>query len=105
MQNIAPAPIGVTVSHSNLRPGHTTRNFMLAEGGLYAVTVEMDGTAGDQVVLNTTTGTAGLDGGTNTAVLTMSRTGLYNYMVPFGGQTLNFTTVNFCRAARVTRMF
>ena len=98
--NTYPAPIGVTVSFTNLLGGSTTPNFTLAEPGFYIVSLELPdvSTPGDQVTLQSSVS------GVNTAVLTMTRSGYYNLSVPVGGQTYNFTTVNNCKNARVTRM-
>lgn len=97
--NTFPAPIGPTVSFTNLREGTTTANFSWGEGGLYTISVELADLSfpGDSVSLQNVVA------GVSTAVLTIQRSGYYDFIVPFGGGTYNFTTVNAIKNIRMTQ--
>ncbi len=82
-----------------------TPNFTLQMRGLWTVTVNMSdaGNNNDQVILNlVASGTDGSFDGTNTALLTMARSGYYQFAVPQGFARYNFTSVNAIKIAAVT---
>jgi hypothetical protein len=96
-QNTFPSPIsGSNVAFTNLAAGSTTTNFSLTPG-FWVMAVEfsdLTGTIpGDQVQLVNVTGFA--DIAANTAVITATRSGYYNFIVPVGpARTYNITTTN-----------
>ena len=100
--NTFPAPIGVTVSYTNVPAGGTTANFTWLEPGLYTISLEMDdeNQPGGQVLMQSVSSTGALS-----TALTLTRPGYYNHHVPVGGKTYNFTTVNRVKNVRMTRMF
>lgn len=108
-RNTFPAPIGPTSAHTGLGSlVTTTKNFYLTPG-LWVISLELLDTDGDapnvSVSLQTSTGTSGLSDGTSTAVLTMTQSGYYNFVVPAGPRTLyNFTSTNPIKNVRATKV-
>lgn len=94
-----PAPIGPTASFTNVKAGTTTPNFSWGEGGLYTVSLELAETTipGDSVSLQSSVA------GVNTAIDTMHRSGYFDIVLPPGGGTYNFTTVNDIKNVRMTQ--
>jgi hypothetical protein len=97
--NTFPAPIGVTVSFPNVQGGVTTPSFTWAEPGLYCISLEF----ADEDKSSPPQCTFQVSGGA--ALITMQRSGYYNFAVPQGGATYTFTAVTPVKNVRMTRMF
>jgi hypothetical protein len=100
--NTFPAPEGTAhVSFTGLKAGQTTPNFTWAEQGLYTISLELAdlNNSSDQVQLQSVVS------GTSTAIITMLESGYFDFVVPAGGGTYNFTTVNDVRNVRVTQRY
>jgi hypothetical protein len=97
--NTFPAPIGVTVSFPNLQAGTTTKAFTWAEPGVYTISLEF----ADNDTSNPPQCTFQVSGGS--ALITMQRSGYYNFAVPQGGATYTFTAVTPVKNVRMTRGF
>ena len=115
--NQFPLPGGVTISfvsgpslsmypHWSLISGlYYTKNFTVADSGMWVITIMVSelGLASDSFVFNSTTGLVGKHGGgTNTALITMNKSGYYPFANPPGGGTYNFSTVNPIKTAALT---
>ena len=102
--NTFPAPIGVTVSFTQLAAGVTTAPFTWTEPGLYTISLEFHD-ATNSTTNNPSSCTFQLSGSA-TPLLTMERSGYYSFIVPpLGGGAYTFTAVSPVRNARMTRMF
>ena len=89
--NNFPMPEGEAhVSFTNLQAGATTSNFTWGEAGLYTIALNLEDPAlpMDKVSLQK------VSGGVTTNVFDMLEPGYFDTVLPPGGGTYNFTTVN-----------